>query len=123
MKLSYLLPLLLIACAGNYETSTNLDKKNFDDYFAPINVKIYNTENELPKKHQLVGIVQGEDCQMQAHLAAPDNILARTDARRKAHKLNANAIVFSPCALVEDDQCHSLLICYGKAYQVFPDKN
>ena len=110
--------LILIGCAGSYQTSTNLDKENFDEYFAASRVEIYESEHHLPKSHQLVGIVEGQSCQVKAHHAAPDKIMARTDARQKAYKQEANAIVFSQCAEIEDQQCHRLLICYGKAYQV-----
>lgn len=111
----------ITGCSTSYSTSTNLDKSNFTDYFAPSYVTIYKSENDLPKSNQLIGIVEGQDCQAKPHLAAPDKINARTDARRKAHALSANAIVFSDCAIVEDPECSALLICYGKAYQVISD--
>lgn len=114
----FTLSCLLFSCAGNYQTSTNLDKKHFVEYFAASKVKIYQSDNELPSNNTLINIVEGQDCQLKPHLAAPTEINARTDARKKAFQLGANAIVFSSCALIEDKTCHALLMCYGKAYNV-----
>ncbi|MGJ8693858.1 MAG: Rcs stress response system protein RcsF [Thalassotalea sp.] len=114
--------IFLSSCAGNYQTATNLDKKNFQEYFAASKVKIYASDNDLPKKHQLIGIVEGQNCQSKAHHAEPDPILARTDARQKAYNKGANGIVFLTCTSIPDPQCHSLLICYGKAYQVISEQ-
>ncbi len=111
------LSLLLFSCS-NLSTTTNLDSENFVNYFAPSKVKIYPNEQALPAQHRLIGLVEGQDCQIKAHHAQPDEINARTDARRKANALNANGIIFSECALIEDKSCHAMLLCYGKAYQI-----
>lgn len=108
----------LIGCAKQYELKSNIDPEAFDTYFAPSSVDIYETVSLLPAEHELVGMVEGEDCQKAPHLAAPDEIRARTQARQHAHKLEANAIIFSGCAEIENPQCHSALICYGSAYRV-----
>jgi len=106
--------------------STNLDKENFQQYFAPTSVKIYQTEQDFPSSYQFIGAVEGQDCQVKPHLASPDKIIARTHARAQAFKKNANAIIFTGCALIEDDnaskQCLSTLVCYGKAYFINPEK-
>ncbi len=110
--------LFLFSCS-NLSTTTNLDSENFVNYFAPSKVKIYPNEQALPAQHRLIGLVEGQDCQIKAHHAQPDEINARTDARRKANALNANGIIFSECALIEDKSCHAMLLCYGgKAYQI-----
>lgn len=108
----------IIGCAKQYELSSNIDPEAFDTYFAPSSVKIYESVEHMPTEHELVGVVQGEDCQKASHLAAPDEIRARTQARQQAHKLEANAIIFSGCASIENPQCHSALICTGTAYKV-----
>jgi len=117
------------SCSNRY-VSTNLDKENFSRYFSPSKVKIYQSESDIQDRYQFIGIVEGQDCQVKAHHAAPDKINARTQARQEAHALHANAIVFSSCALLSQaqlakqsmsndaKQCHALVICYGKAYSV-----
>jgi len=123
--------LLLIAvigtgCAKISDVSTNLDSENFRHYFSPTKVKIYHSEKDFAGSAKFLGLVEGESCQEKAHHAAPNEIDARTEARRQADKLGANAIIFSQCVLIEDDQaakhCLATTVCYGRAYQVEQDK-
>ena len=121
--------LLLAGCSTN-NISTNLDKENFSDYFSASNVKIYSSEKSINAHYQFVGAVEGQDCQMKAHHAAPDEINARTQARQQAFKKNANGVVFSGCALLTHEQlsqmngsndaqqCYAVVVCYAKAYAV-----
>jgi RcsF protein len=112
----------LTACSMGYSVSTNVDKSNFKQYFSPAKVRIYQNESQFNGRATLLGIVEGEDCQVKAHHRQPDKVEARTQARRKAYQMHANAIVFTGCALIEKDkaskQCLSSVVCYGKAYQV-----
>ncbi len=114
--------LLISSCSSNYTVSTNVDRENFKHYFSPTKVKIYKDEQEFPAKYNFIGLVEGQDCQRKSHLAAPDEITARTDARRNAAEVKANAIIFTGCAPIVseaiDSHCISTLVCYGKAYQV-----
>jgi len=121
--------LLLASCSTGY-VSTNLDKENFSDYFSASNVEIYSSEKEFNARHQFIGMVEGQDCQVKAHHAVPDEINARTQARRQAFDNKANGIVFSNCALLSQEklaqlnssndaqQCHAIVICYAKAYAI-----
>jgi len=115
-----------VSCSLNYQVTTNLDKENFQQYYAPTSVKIYQSEQEFDSAYQFIGAVEGQDCQSKAHLASPDEIIARTRARAQAFEKNANAVIFTGCALISDDksskQCISTLVCYGKAYIVSPQK-
>lgn len=114
-----LIPLTLIGCAQISEVNTNLDQENFTHYFSPTEVKIFRDELSFQTKSKMLGMVEGEHCQLKAHHAVPDEIEARTMARRKAYQLGANAIVFSGCAAIEkNSQCHAAVVCYGKAYFV-----
>lgn len=114
-------------CAKISHVSTNLDQDNFKDYFSATKVKIYNNETEFPARYKLIGLVEGESCQEEAHHELPNEIDARTQARKNAFKLNANAIIFSQCVLISDDkasrQCLSSRVCYGRAYQVETEQN
>lgn len=128
--LCVLCSLFLTASCSNRYVSTNVDQQNFSDYFSPTKVKIYKNESNFNGHYQFLGAVEGQDCQVEAHHAAPDEINARTEARRQAFSLQANGIVFSKCALLPQEQliqlnnsndakqCYALVICYGKAYAV-----
>tara|TARA_R110001583_G_C5603795_1_gene404738 strand:- start:685 stop:1110 length:426 start_codon:yes stop_codon:yes gene_type:complete len=119
----------IASCSNNY-VSTNLDKENFSDYFSASNVKIYKSEQDINARYQFIGSVEGQDCQIKAHHALPDEVNARTQARQQAFDIKANAVVFSSCALLSQEQlaqlshsndaqqCHAIVICYAKAYAV-----
>jgi RcsF protein len=118
-----------LACQNNYQVSTNLDQDNFQDYFSPSKVTIYQQETEFTNLYKYLGAVEGEDCQLKPHHVAPDKINARTAARGKAFAQGANAIIFTGCALIDqtnsqnnslltNKQCHAVMVCYGKAYKI-----
>ncbi len=112
----------LTSCSSHYTLSTNLDKENFKTYFSPSQVKIVTSESDFTGRFKLVGLVEGQDCQPKPHHAKPDKIAARTQARLKAFEQKSNAVIFTGCALISDDQaskhCHATVVCYAKAYQV-----
>lgn len=122
-----LVALLATGCAKINDISTNLDRENFKNYFSPTKVKIVASEKDFTGKYKFLGLVEGESCQEKAHHAAPNEIDARTEARRKAYKLEANAIIFSQCVMIEDDKaakyCVASTVCYGRIYKVEQDKN
>lgn len=132
MNLKILLSFLLMfisSCSSSFVT-TNLDKENFSTYFSAANVKVFKSAKEIKSSFELMGIVEGQDCQLKPHHAVPDKINARTQARRKAANLKANGIVFTSCVLLSQSQleqlnnnnpaqqCHAMVICYGKAYAI-----
>lgn len=120
---------LLVSCSTP-NVSTNLDKENFSNYFSAGNVEIYKSEKDINARYQFIGAVEGQDCQIKAHHAVPDEINARTQARRQAFDNQANGIVFSNCALLTQEQltqlnssndaqqCYAIIICYAKAYAI-----
>ena len=114
--------LTLSACSSTYTLSTNLDKENFKDYFSHSHVKVVEDESDFTGRYKLIGMVEGQNCQAKSHHALPNEIEARTQARKAAFEKQANAIIFTGCALMNDDQanqqCVSTIVCYGKAYQV-----
>lgn len=123
-RLILLLSMVMLSssCAKITDISTNLDIDNFEHYFSPAKVKIAKSEKEFIGKYKLIGLVEGESCQKKAHHAVPNEIDARTQARRKAYQSGANAIIFSQCILIEEDQaaklCLASTVCYGRAYTV-----
>lgn len=119
--------ILCAGCAKISNISTNLDRENFKHYFSPTKVAIVEKEQDLTTKFKFIGLVEGESCQEKSYHSAPNEIDARTEARRNAYKLGANAIIFSQCVIIEDDkaakQCLASMVCYGRALQVEPEKN
>ncbi|PCI62828.1 MAG: rcsF protein [Gammaproteobacteria bacterium] len=119
LKTSFTISILsLLSSCSNFTVTTNIDKEKFKDYLSPQYVTIFENEAQLPTFNQYIGLVEGESCQLKPYLASPSKIDARTQARRRAYKMQANAVVFTNCAQRKTERCHQLLICFGKAYQV-----
>ncbi len=110
----------LISCSGNYTFNSNVTADNAQEYFSASKVKIFNDESEFTTNFHYIGLVEGEDCQKKKHLAAPDIINARTQARQLAFKQQANAIIFTSCVDIESKHCVAQVVCYGKAYRLAP---
>ena len=113
-----LLTSILGGCTGNYTFESNVKADNAEEYFSASKVKIYDNEQAFDASYQYVGLVEGEDCQKEPHLAAPDAINARTQARQIAYLQKANAIIFTSCIDIETKHCVAQVVCYGKAYRV-----
>ena len=119
----YITPLLmtiplLFSCSGNYTFESNVKADDAEQYFSASKVKIFEDESEFMSAFQYVGLVEGEDCQKKAHLAAPDAINARTQARQAAFLQQANAVIFTSCVDIKTKQCVAQVVCYGKAYRL-----
>jgi len=110
--------LILLSSCSNYSFTSNLDKENIKNYFAPTSVTIYKNNTQLPKIKEYIAAVEGESCQIKISDASANKIDARTQARRNAYNLKANAVVFTGCTQAQTKQCAQLIICYAKAYQV-----
>ena len=128
-SLIMILVMMITSCTNNY-VSSNLDKNNFTQYFSASQIAIYKQEKEIKTPYQYIGIVEGQDCQIKPHHAAPDEINARTQARRQAFNQQANGVIFTGCALLtsqqltklnssnDAQQCHAIIICYAKAFVI-----
>lgn len=113
----FLLP-LLSNCSSHYVFESDISQENTQQYFSASKVEIFQSESLITTAHQYLGSVEGEDCQMKTHLAAPDVINARTQARQRAHEQGANGIVFTSCVDIESKHCVAQVVCYAKMYQV-----
>lgn len=109
---------LLASCSGNYTFESNINADNAEQYFSASKVKIFEDEQEFNTAYQYVGLVEGEDCQKKPHLAPPDVLNARTQARQAAFLQQANAIIFTSCIDIETKHCIAQVVCYGKAYRL-----
>ena len=108
-----------ISACGNLQLSSNLDKKNFDEYFKPSQVKVYKKSDLLNLEYEVLGAVDGSSCQREENEPPADIREARTNARIHAADLNANGIVFQSCiSFAQDKACISNIICYARALHV-----
>lgn len=109
---------LLTSCSGNYTFESNVKADTAKHYFSASKVKIFDDEQDFNATYQYIGLVEGDDCQREQHLAPPDAINARTQARQAAYLQQANAIIFSRCVAIETKHCVAQVVCYGKAYRL-----
>ena len=110
---------LSISACSNFQFSSNLDKENFDEYFKPSKVTIYEKSELLKLEYEVLGAVEGSSCQEEVNDRPADIKQARTRARINAAELNANGIVFQTCINFEKDKsCISNIICYARALDV-----
>ncbi|MBU2871657.1 rcsF protein [Colwellia sp. E2M01] len=122
LNLAAITGLLISSCSGNYTFNSNVKPDNAEQYFSASNVKIYNSVTEFSGPSELIGLVEGDDCQTKAHLAPPDPINARTQARQAAYAKQANAVIFTSCINIDAQHCVAQIVCYGKAYKVAAPK-
>jgi RcsF protein len=110
---------LAVSACSNFQFSSNLDKKNFVEYFKPSQVTVYEKSDLRALEYKVLGAVEGSSCQAEINDRPADIKEARTNARINAAALKANGIVFQSCLSFEQDQaCITNIICYGRALVV-----
>lgn len=118
-RFTAVLAALFLSGCSNYPFSSNLDKENFETYFKPSQVTVYEKSDLADLNYQSIGAVDGSSCQTDEHQLPADIKEARTNARINAANMNANGIVFQSCLTFEADKsCVSNIICYGQALDV-----
>jgi RcsF protein len=111
----------LITACGNVKFSSNIDKENFDNYFKPSQVTVYEKSQLQGLDYRFIAAVEGSSCQEEENDRPADIKEARTNARINAAEMQANGIVFQTCLNFErDTSCISNIICYGRAIDVAP---
>jgi RcsF protein len=125
MRLFFILGVALLSTAcSNVHFSSNVDKENFETYFAPSSVVVYEKDDLEDLDFQVLGAVEGSSCQTKDNAVPADIREARTKARIHAADLNANGVVFQSCiSFKEDKTCITNVICYGRALNVMKDED
>ena len=118
LLLASVLASCLTSCASNYQFESNIEPDKVKQAFMPSIVNVYPSVNALPEQHRFISLVEGESCQKTTNEPPATEAQARTDARRQALAMNANAVVFTGCVEVPDEQCQHLMVCYGASYTV-----
>lgn len=117
-RLLALLPLCGVAlagCAGHYAFDSNLDRAEFEQYFAPSQVVLLSPDTPVGNA-QVLGLVEGISCQQRPQDVPANDADARTEMRLEAGKLGANAVKLHQCITLEEQPgCVSARACYGKA--------
>ncbi|MEG3755944.1 Rcs stress response system protein RcsF [Psychromonas arctica] len=118
-RLLILILLILIAGCSDYQLHSNVDKENFETYFKPSKVTVYDKQQLLDLEYTVLGAVEGSSCQIDEIDLPASEAEARTEARINAADMNANGVVFQSCINFErDESCVSNVICYGRALDV-----
>ena len=113
--------LTLVACSS-FEFKTNLDPQNFKEYFKPSAATEVTDADIENKPTHLLGVVEGLSCQVTEDDPVATEANARTDARKKAADLGANAIKFGKCVRLENTPaCKVSVSCYANAIAVDDD--
>ncbi|ENY73013.1 lipoprotein [Aeromonas diversa CDC 2478-85] len=121
-RLILMMPLLASGCA-NYAFNSNLDKKNFDEYFKPSGVEIYQQDQLADLNYLYLGTVEGQSCQEGSNQPVPSAANARTEARTRAADLGGNGLVLDKCSERSDTPgCLKQIVCYGQAIKVAESK-
>jgi len=118
-RLLVLTLLILIAGCSDYQLHSNVDNENFETYFKPSKVTVYDKQQLLDLEYTVLGAVEGSSCQIDEIDVPASEAEARTEARINAADMNANGVVFQSCINFErDESCVSNVICYGRALDV-----
>ncbi|RJG47626.1 Rcs stress response system protein RcsF [Motilimonas pumila] len=110
--------LALLTGCSNFSFDSNLDKENFDEYFKPSQVQVYEKEQLEDKQYIHLTTIEGSVCQESERDPVPTLADARTQARIAAAEVGANGIIFKSCIETSDDYCMAASICYGQAIKV-----
>lgn len=112
--------LSLSGCSNPTQVETNLDKENFSEYFKAGAVDVYSAESEFKTEYKFIGLVEGDSCKERQNDQPANEVDARTMARKRAADKGANAVIFTSCTIIEDQQCIEAMVCYGKAFTLLP---
>jgi len=111
--------IVFISGCSQYLFTSNLDKKNFEEYFKPSQVTVYEKSELTNLKYKTLGAIDGSSCQEEEKDLPASIEEARTNARINAADMRANGILFQTCLNFERDNfCVSNIICYGQALDV-----
>ncbi|MGJ8582209.1 MAG: Rcs stress response system protein RcsF [Psychromonas sp.] len=123
-RLLMLTLLILIAGCSDYQLHSNIDKENFETYFKPSKVTVYDKQQLLDLEYDVLGAVEGSSCQIDEIDVPASEVEARTQARINAADMNANGVTFQSCIHFErDESCVSNVICYGRALDITEPAN
>ena len=110
---------LLISACQNVAVETNVSPSNFEEYFKPSSVEVYDKKSILDQRYHSLGLVVGLACQEKPDDFVARDTEARSDALIQTADMGGNGIVFNKCIRLERTQsCHVSVTCYAEAFVV-----
>lgn len=110
---------LLISACQNVAVDTNVSPKNFEEYFKPSSVQVYDKKSILDHRYHSLGMVVGLACQEKPDDFVARDTEARLDALIQTADLGGNGIVYNKCIRLERTQsCYVSVTCYAEAFVV-----
>lgn len=110
---------LLISACQNVAVETNVSPSNFEEYFKPSSVEVYDKKSILDQRYHSLGLVVGLACQEKPDDFVARDTEARLDALIQTADMGGNGIVFNKCIRLERTQsCHVSVTCYAEAFVV-----
>ncbi len=105
-------------CSG-VSVRTNLNPGNFTDYFKASGVDVVTYEELEGSNYVRLGTARGLSCQEDADSFPANEADARTELKRHAVDMGANALVINQCIrAAETGACSLSVTCYGDALYV-----
>lgn len=110
---------LLISACQNVAVETNVSPSNFEEYFKPSSVEVYDKKSILDQRYHSLGLVVGLACQEKPDDFVARDTEARLDALIQTADMGGNGIVFNKCIRLERTQsCYVSVTCYAEAFVV-----
>lgn len=100
-----------------FSFSSNIDPKNFKEYYKSSLVKPYSKEEFFKlESYTDLGLVEGISCKMTDEEPEPNENLAFRVLLEKAYEIGADGVVVGKCVHLENTlDCLSEYTCYGQA--------
>lgn len=110
---------LFISACQNVAVETNVSPSNFEEYFKPSSVEVYDKNSILEHRYHSLGMVVGLACQEKPEDFIARDTEARLDALIQTADLGGNGIVYNKCIRLERTKaCHVSVTCYAEAFVV-----
>lgn len=115
--ISLLAPAALLCACESVSFSSNIDPRNFANYYKPSMVQVVTYESLGTTPYRVIGEVKGMSLQERDVDLPANEADARTDLKKKAVDMGANALVIHKCITIKDSETVALssVTCYGDA--------
>ncbi len=113
------LPAVILSACSSVSVDSNLNPRNFSEYFKASTVETVSYADLAKQTYALLGRTHGLSCQRDSDDFPANESDARTDLKRKAADMGANALVIHKCVRAQDTgACALSVTCYGDAIYV-----
>jgi RcsF protein len=124
LLISSFFSLFLLSSCGTFVFSSNVDPRNFREHFRSSLVDEYSNEDMASfSSYEILGLVEGIDCQVNELYPVPREGTARRQMLEKASDLGATGVASVKCVRVEaTEACIAEYTCYAQAVKVLDQK-